>query len=274
MRILEDRRPTLASWPKRIYDWRELPRRFQPGLEAWRAQGLPPGNVTYIPRISQYAAGGAEHATAWLGDQVLIQTGGQRGVEELRFCGADVAMVDYYVELLRCTVTISLGEERGGEGAVFSYNKTKEDQLLPILLLSLGREAGYRPAVDHPAAEPFQTLQRESYAMYNNSKLCYRFGTEIRDYIWFLGRNRGLARLNKQKPEHFLAQMDAGLVAIRTDFYGRRTSYIPWKRLGKAEVREEQGQAQLFLSAEDRPAVQWPLLGGQREQAEAFLAAL
>ena len=57
MAIREDGRPTLASWPKRLYDWSELPEPFRPALAAWRDQGLPPGNVTYIPRVHQHTGG-------------------------------------------------------------------------------------------------------------------------------------------------------------------------------------------------------------------------
>ena len=54
MAIREDRRPTLASWPRRIYSWNEVPARFRQSLEKWREEGLPPGNVTYIPKVHQY----------------------------------------------------------------------------------------------------------------------------------------------------------------------------------------------------------------------------
>ena len=36
MAMFMDRRPTLASWPKRIYEWPELPEVFRPALESWR----------------------------------------------------------------------------------------------------------------------------------------------------------------------------------------------------------------------------------------------
>ena len=41
MGVREDGRPTLASWPRRIYDWPELPARFGPALDSWRMRGLP-----------------------------------------------------------------------------------------------------------------------------------------------------------------------------------------------------------------------------------------
>ena len=82
MAIREDGRPTLASWPKRLYDWSELPEPFRPALAAWRDQGLPPGNVTYIPRVHQHT-GGVEYVTAWRGEEVLLLTGRAEGVEEL-----------------------------------------------------------------------------------------------------------------------------------------------------------------------------------------------
>ena len=63
MKLVEDRRPTLASWPKRIYQWAELPQLFRPALEEWRGEGLPPGNVTYIPQVRQ-GVGEEEHAVS------------------------------------------------------------------------------------------------------------------------------------------------------------------------------------------------------------------
>ena len=53
MRMQMDKRPTLASWPKRVYAWEELPEPFHPALREWKESGMPPGNVTYIPQVSQ-----------------------------------------------------------------------------------------------------------------------------------------------------------------------------------------------------------------------------
>ena len=147
---MEDRRPTLASWPKRIYDWAELPERFRPYLEDWRAQGLPPGNVTYIPKVHQYKRG-MEYVTAWRGEEVLLLAGGEQGVESTLVRPGDAARVTYTIQLLKCSVEVLLG--RGGENVTvgFSYNRTKEDQLFPVLNLLLGNPPDYQPRLTHPA---------------------------------------------------------------------------------------------------------------------------
>ena len=51
MGVREDGRPTLASWPRRIYDWPELPARFGPALDSWRMRGLPPEHVLSLIHI-------------------------------------------------------------------------------------------------------------------------------------------------------------------------------------------------------------------------------
>lgn len=280
MAIREDRRPTLASWPKRIYDWEELPERFRPALEVWRTQGLPPGNVTYIPKVHQYKKG-MEYVTAWLGEEVLLLAGGDQGVESILVRPGDVARVTYTIQLLRCSVEVLL--DRGGETvtADFSYNRTKEDQLFPVLNLLLGNAPDYLPRTTHPAAPALEQLRADSYAMYNNSKLCYRFGENIRDSLWVPGRNYGLQTFRKQKPEYFVGKMDRGVVAIHTDFYARRTVYLTWDWLKVASVKEAafrgpgpRQRPALVLETTLGAPVAVPLLPGQMEMAETFAARL
>ena len=273
MAILMDRRPTLASWPKRIYAWPELPEIFHPALEDWRSRGLPPGNVTYIPRVNQYA-GSPEFATAWLGDELLIQTALAGSVQVLPFSAREVGLVDYYVQLLRCTLTITLDGPRAGIQGSFSYNKTKEDQLLPILNLALGSPALRSPPVQHPGTPALEQLRRDSYAMYNISKLCYRFGDEIQGFLWLMGRNRGLARLNRVKPECFAACTERGIAWIHKDFYGTRMICIRWEHGPCLRLEEDRGQAFLCLDSSQGPAARFFLPPGQRERAEALLPDL
>ena len=137
MNIREDRRPTLASWPKRMYDWSEVPAPFRAALADWNAAGMPPGNITLIPRIHQYS-GAPEYVTAWFGGEVCLQrmAGGRLDVWRIR--PGDVAQVGYSVQLIKCTVTVRL---KDGGRTGFSYNKTKEDQLYPVLSLLLGQPA-------------------------------------------------------------------------------------------------------------------------------------
>lgn len=280
MAIREDRRPTLASWPKRIYDWAELPERFRPYLEDWRAQGLPPGNVTYIPKVHQYKKG-MEYVTAWLGEEVLLLAGGGQGVEAIPIHSGQTARVTYTIQLLKCSVEVLL--DRGGEAvtAEFSYNRTKEDQLFPVLNLLLGNPPDYQPRLTHPADPALERLRADSYAMYNNSKLCYRFGEPLRDSLWVPGRNYGLQTFRKQKPEYFVGKLDRGVVAIQTDFYARRTVYLTWDRLKGAAVKEAafpgpgpRRRTALVLETTLGEPVAAPLLPGQEKAAEAFAARL
>ena len=277
---MEDRRPTLASWPKRIYDWAELPERFRPYLEDWRAQGLPPGNVTYIPKVHQYKRG-MEYVTAWRGEEVLLLAGGEQGVESTLVRPGDAARVTYTIQLLKCSVEVLLG--RGGKTVTvdFSYNRTKEDQLFPVLNLLLGNPPDYQPRLTHPADPALERLRADSYAMYNNSKLCYRFGEPLRDSLWVPGRNYGLQTFRKQKPEYFVGKLDRGAAVFHTDFYARRTVYLTWDRIREVAVEEAAFQGPgprrrpaLVLKTTCGEPVAVPLLPGQEKTAEAFAARL
>ena len=161
MNIREDRRPTLASWPKRMYDWSEVPAPFRAALADWNAAGMPPGNITLIPRIHQYS-GAPEYVTAWFGSEVCIQrmAGGKLDVWRIR--PGDVAQVGYSVQLIKCTVTVWL---KDGGCTGFSYNKTKEDQLYPILSLLLGQPADRQPPQRHPDSPAFSNTGTVPYTL-------------------------------------------------------------------------------------------------------------
>ena len=271
MNILEDRRPTLASWPRRMYDWSEVPVPFQAALADWNAAGMPPGNVTLIPRIHQYS-GAPEYAAAWFDGEVCLQrmAGGRLDVWRIR--PGDVAQVGYSVQLIKCTVTVRLKE---GGRAGFSYNKTKEDQLYPVLSLLLGQPAGRRPPLRHPDASAFAQLLQESYAMYYTSLLAYRFGGRILDHIFLRGKHQNLLYLLQRRPdpECFYAMTDAGLVCILTDFYGTSALYMPKSSPCSLRVKplpRGKGSGLYLHTLEDGEHLYFHLLPGQEGPAGAF----
>lgn len=225
MNIREDRRPTLASWPKRMYDWNEVPPAFQPALTDWDAAGMPPGNITLIPRIHQYS-GAPEYVTAWFGNQVCIQRMADGKLDVWRIRPGDVVQVGYSIQLIKCTVTVWL---KDGGCTGFSFNKTKEDQLYPVLSLLLGQPADRQPPQRHPDSPVFDRLRQESYAMYYTSLLAYRFGGEIRDHLFLRGKNRNFLYILQRRPdpECFCAVTDAGPVCIITDFTAPEPSICP-----------------------------------------------
>ena len=271
MNMLEDRRPTLASWPRRMYDWSEVPVPFQAALAGWNAAGMPPGNVTLIPRIHQYS-GAPEYAAAWFDGEVCLQrmAGGRLDVWRIR--PGDVAQVVYSVQLIKCTVTVRLKE---GGRAGFSYNKTKEDQLYPVLSLLLGQPAGRRPPLRHPDASAFAQLLQESYAMYYTSLLAYRFGGRILDHIFLRGKHQNLLYLLQRRPdpECFCAMTDAGLVCILTDFYGTSALYMPKSSPCSLRVKplpRGKGSGLYLRALEDGEHLYFHLLPGQEGPAGAF----
>ncbi len=276
MAIREDGRPTLASWPKRLYDWHELPGPFQPALAEWRDQGLPPGNVTYIPRVHQHTSG-VEYVTAWRGEEVLLLTARMGKVERRKIRSGAVAGVRYTVQLLRCGVEVTLDQPEGPAQAGFFYNKTKEDQLLPVLNLLLGNTPDFCPRQAHPETLALSRLREDSFAMYHTAKLCYRFGEPIREQLWLQGRSYGLQRFRKQKPEYFLALLDRGAAAIRTDFYGSEVVYLAWRQIRDVGVREAgfpgpgpRRRPALVLKTALGEDLAVPLLSGQEQAAAAF----
>lgn len=267
MKFAEDRRPTLASWPKRIYQWSELPQPFRPALEEWRGEGLPPGNVTYIPQVRQ-GGGEEEHAVAWWRGQVLLQTMGRGEVARL-LVPQGAAALRYEVQLLKCTLTLYL--EHGGQ-ASFSYNKVKEEQLRPVLSLLLGRPSGLVFPTGHPAPERLGWLLEESYGMYHTALLCYRLGERLEDCLYLRGKAGGLLGLLQKTPdpEYFLGVMDRGLVSISHDSYSTRTLYAPWESLDSAELAaERRGHSLQVRAAGGEMTI--PVQGGQVERVQNFL---
>lgn len=270
MSIREDRRPTLASWPRRVYDWSEVPPPFQPALTGWNAAGMPPGNITLIPRVHQYS-GAPEYATAWFGSEVCLQrlAGGKLDVWRIR--PGDVAQVDYSIQLIKCTVNVRL---KDGARAGFSYNKTKEDQLYPVLSLLLGQPADRRPPLRHPDAPAFARLRQESYAMYYTSLLAYRFGDRILDHFFLRGKNRSFLYILQRRPdpEFFCAMTDTGPVCIITDFYGTSVLYVPKSSFCSLKVRlRPRAKSGLYLhTPEDEERLYFRLLPGQEGAACSF----
>lgn len=272
MNIREDRRPTLASWPKRMYDWSEVPAPFRAALADWNAAGMPPGNITLIPRIHQYS-GAPEYVTAWFGGEVCLQrmAGGRLDVWRIR--PGDVAQVGYSVQLIKCTVTVRL---KDGGRTGFSYNKTKEDQLYPVLSLLLGQPADRRPPLRHPDSPAFAQLLQESYAMYYTSLLAYRFGGQVLDHIFLRGKNRSLLYLLQRRPdpECFCAMTDAGPVCILTDFYGTSVLYLPDSSPCSLQVKplpRGKGSGLYLRTPEDEERLYFYLLPGQEGPAGAFV---
>lgn len=272
MNIREDRRPTLASWPKRMYDWSEVPAPFRAALADWNAAGMPPGNITLIPRIHQYS-GAPEYVTAWFGGEVCLQrmAGGRLDVGRIR--PGDVAQVGYSVQLIKCTVTVRL---KDGGRTGFSYNKTKEDQLYPVLSLLLGQPADRRPPLRHPGSPAFAQLLQESYAMYYTSLLAYRFGGQVLDHSFLRGKNRSLLYLLQRRPdpECFCAMTDAGPVCILTDFYGTSVLYLPNSSSCSLRVKplpRGKGSGLYLRTPEDEERLYFYLLPGQEDPADAFV---
>lgn len=273
MRIPEDRRPTLASWPKRIFEWDELQTPFRPALSGWRAMGMPPGNVTYIPRIHQYS-GAPEYATAWFGDQVCIQRLQDGKLDVWNILPGQVTQLYYQIQLLKCTVTVCLSD---GQMITFSYNKTKEEQIYPVISLLLGQPGDYVPPVQHPDGPAMEALQKESYAMHHTALLVYRFGHTISHQIFLRGKNRSLLYLLQRRPdpECFGALTEAGPVLILNDYYGTRALYLPNGYPSALQVKPlpHGTDSGLYLrTLAEEEFLYFRLLPGQEGKASAFAA--
>ena len=231
-----DIRPTLASWPKRIYEWHELPEEFHPSISGWRFQGMEPGNVTYIPRVHQ---GGRdeEYATAWWQDEVMIQISKNDDVETVVIKSGTVPAMVYEHQLLKCKII--LPRKNGGE-LEFGFQQVKEDQLRPIINLLLGRPGENRFPTDHPD-HSFDWMLGDTL-MYHPSILCYRFDDKINDSVWFRSSLLVLPFIARRRPrpEYFFAAMDKGLVVIDRNFYRKRVFYFNWDDIKSIKMEPDQ----------------------------------
>lgn len=264
-----DIRPTLASWPKRIYEWHELPEEFHPSIAKWREAGMEPGNVTYIPRVHQ---GGheAEYATAWWNGQVMIQTSKYDAVETVIINSGEVPSLVYEHQLLKCKVIIPRKE--GGE-LEFGFQQVKEDQLRPIINLLLGRPGEAPFPLDHPD-HSFDWLLEDTL-MYHSAVFCYRFDDKINDSLWFRSSLSVLPFLARRKPrpEYFFAVMDKGLVIVDRNFYRKRVFYYTWEDIKSIKIEPHQWRHGAGVNVVGKSGIvaQVPLLERNLSDVAAFL---
>ncbi|MBE6948539.1 MAG: hypothetical protein E7456_01710 [Ruminococcaceae bacterium] len=264
-----DIRPTLASWPKRIWDWSELPEEFHPSIADWRSQGMEPGNVTYIPRVHQ---GGSdeEYATAWWKDEVMIQTSKDDEVETVVLKSGTVPSLVYEHQLLKCKIILP---RKDGGTMEFGFQQVKEEQLRPVINLLLGRP-GERPfPTDHPD-HSFDWLLGKTL-MYHPTILCYRFDDKINDNIWFKSSLRILPFIARRRPrpEYFFAVMDKGLVVIDRNFYRKRLFYFNWSDIDSIKIEPNQWRGGPGVNVVGKSGIvaQVPLIKDNIEPMSEFL---
>ena len=267
-----DIRPSLASWPKRIYDWSELPEQFRPALESWKADGMPMGNITYIPKI-HLASDEPEFAAAWWGDQAMIQVFQNEVVEPVVISKGSLPAVLYEHQSLKCKLYIP---RKTGDMLEMGYAQVKEDQLAGVINTILG-QPGDRPLpLDHP--DDSMNWLLNTTLMYHPSILCRRFDDNINDCVWFRSTVRILPFLIRRRPhpEYFLATMDKGFVVIDRNFYRKRVYYYKWEDLVSIKLLPHQWKKFPGVTVKSRSGldVTVPLIESNYEPVSEYLGRL
>lgn len=264
LRIREDNRPTLASWPKQIFAWEELPQPYHSAVRPWVEDGMPLEQILYIPRVHQNKLTEPQWVTAWHKNQVLILTDDGRSPLDVQVLAAgDLRALQRDTRLLACTVTLRL---TGGRTVRFGYNKTKEEQVVPILNLLLGQQPDYLPVPGFHQCAGLAPLEKESFAMFHTAKLAYRLGEDAPFYFWARGQQKSRFFRQKEDPESFAAPLEKGLCLILTDFYGTTAHYLPWAQMDALEA-DAQGLHAVLRGGE---TLTLPLLPSQLPQALDF----
>lgn len=265
LRIREDNRPTLASWPKQIFEWEELPACYHDAVRPWVEDGMPLEHILFIPRVHQNKLSQPQWVTAWHKDQVLILTDDGSAPPDIQLLtAADLCYLQRDTRLLACTVTLHLTQ---GRTVRFGYNKTKEEQVVPVLNLLLGQQPDYLPVPGFQQCAGLAPLEQESFAMFHASKPAYRLGEDAPFYFWARGKQKSRFFRQKEDPEYFAAPLKKGLCLVNTDFYGATVSYLPWAQLAALDADAEQGLSARLQNGE---TLTLPLLPQQLDRARTF----
>ncbi len=264
MKMPKDKRSILVSWPKRIYTWDELPAPFCPALQTWKNSGMPMENVAYIPRLFR-EEGEPEYVSAWWGTQALLQIFQDGRTRAVLLEPGRIRRCCYHERQPHALIEI----EVDGFGTVsFPYNKTRK-QLRSILDIVLGNSPDAVFPTGHPQTPELQKFQEDSYSMYNLSRLCYRFGHRLLDFLFLRGRDRSLFR--RVDPEYWIGATERGLTTISCDREGSRTVWIGWSDLAQLSLEGEGRNRCVRVVPVAGAAVELPVLSGQVQNAEAFL---
>lgn len=248
--MLLDVRPTAASWPKKIFEWEELPQHFHRFVQEWVNDGMELEQMTYIPRIHKFKVWLPEHMITWHKDKVMLLCERRGEVKRTILDKDNVIVIEYSLQLLNVVVNVIFKQNGQYQKETFQYTRTMEEQLVPNLNLMLGNEPMNGLNVYKNENLDCKGLEAQSYLMFNYSKLAYRMGNSIQHYFW-CRMEKKIRKIDKDFPEYFVAMTELGLVLIDSQFYGISAVYLPYCSIKSFElVMEKKSYLEVKTSGE------------------------
>lgn len=175
---------TLREWPKKIWEWEEVPEYYGPCIEPLREQGMPLSAMVWVPSKG-YERGSYEYLAVRFGGKIFLFSPQKDGsIEQTVFDINSIVYIQDLEYMLNCEYRFYYQENGQIKRAALPYNQAVQYLFLPFLHTALGLEEDFsftQRMKIHPRPEH---LLHDDHALYSYSEAAYRLGEEIQDYDW------------------------------------------------------------------------------------------
>lgn len=268
---LEDSRPTVDSWPRKIIEMNMLPQQYHSYFTKWIKESMSSENITYIPRIHKALTKEPEYVMAWFNDTVMFLINNNDNIIQYKIKSKDILSIDYSFNLLNYYVVLNIIDNNDEKQIAFNFNKSKEELLIPILNILLENAPDYEMEVLFHENNICEDLATKSFMMYNFSKFSYRLDTTILDYFWEKEELSTSSSREKMYTEYFISIMEKGITLIASQFYGVDVTHLYWKNIKSLSI-EKEAVLQMILKTKQDKVYSLPIDEKNINSAQKFIS--
>lgn len=242
---MPDGHPTLAEWPVRIWDIREIPQLFAEQAKAWMKDDFSAYDFVCAPKRRtspnsyMYLFGYGKDRILYLKECRSPEKGKEQGrIEKAELCREQVTEAATERELLNAKIILHYQESGENKTLEFPYVPSAYYLYDPFLNWVLGLEKDFNPALaerEHPRPEK---LYKESLAMFNYSLGAYRLGEGFERYQYRFQVHRHKWMPWKKILEEWLeVPMERGEFGLHSFGYLTECTYRKRKMEGRDDTR-------------------------------------
>lgn len=221
----QDKRPTMAEWPIRIWCMEEFPNEFKEYAMKWMTKDFSEYNFVFAPK-RRTAENSFAYVFGYDDDTILYLKNCDGEIEQTTLSCSQIMCIITRRELLNAEIRIIYNENMEEKVLEFPYVPSTYYLYDPFLNWMLGLSKDFTPAIAERAHPRPETLYHESLTMYNYSLSAYRLGNGFSDYVYRFQKHRKKWMPWKVSLEEWLdVNMERGTFKIHSLGYLTECSY-------------------------------------------------
>lgn len=227
-----DGKPTLSSWPVRIWDKSEIKPEYMPFLDDLFENGLELEHLIFVPAFLYTH----EYMMAVTEGQVRIISKGKTGELTCETVKAgQLLYIKHVIELLYSRIDFYWFDGQKLHCSSAAFNRTTLDLFLPAIHTLLGLPFNFSCDEAESRENRPDKLFSEDYALYQYSINAYRMGDRLKTYYRRFVKMSLLRRLKRHEPTRILScPMEKGLFIQVLDVLFTSAFYCPWRSVSSS----------------------------------------